>query len=271
MNGSIEVLHAGWSTTIQDRGRPGLAHLGVTGSGAADPQLAALVNRLVGNPLDAAVFETAGGLSIRPLGPMLVASSLTAVPETVRAGESFHVPRDPARVFVYLAIRGGLAVATQLGSRSTDAKSGLAAAHITPGCVIPIGPEPDAPVTADFAPIAPPNRVMRISRGPRLDWFDEGTWDLLTSQPWTVTATSRVGVRLRGAVPLRRSVTRELPSEGLVRGAIQVPGDGQPLMMSTDHPTTGGYPVIAVVESDDVAALVQQHSGADIRLVTYHR
>ncbi len=268
---SIEVLDAGWSTTIQDRGRPGLAHLGVTASGAADPRLAALVNRLVGNPVDAAVFETAGGLSIRPLGPVLVASSVAAVPETLRAGESFRVPRDPARVFAYLAIRGGLAVEMQLGSRSTDAKSGLAAAHIAQGSVIPIGPEPDAPVTADFAPIAPPSSVIRISHGPRLDWFDEGAWDLLTSQTWTVAETSRVGVRLRGAHPLRRSVTRELPSEGLVRGAIQVPADGQPLMMSTDHPTTGGYPVIAVVESDDVAALAQQHSGADVRLVTYRR
>jgi allophanate hydrolase subunit 2 len=86
--------------------------------------------------------------------------------------------------------------------------------------------------------------------------------------PWTITNTSRVGVRLRGG-SIERATSDELPSEGLVRGAIQVPPGGEPVMMLADHPTTGGYPVIAVVHPDDVAIVAQHSAGASIRFRNY--
>jgi allophanate hydrolase subunit 2 len=115
-----------------------------------------------------------------------------------------------------------------------------------------------------MAPLAGVADVIRVDPGPRSDWFADDWADRLTASTWTVTTSSRVGVRLTGAT-LTRIVTDELPSEGLVRGALQVPPDGDPVMMLSDHPTTGGYPVIAVVHQDDVAAVAQHMAGTSIR------
>ena len=101
--------------------------------------------------------------------------------------------------------------------------------------------------------------------GPRLEWFD--SWSPLLGQPYAVGADiDRVGVRLMGAEPLRRRVTTELPSEGLVSGAIQVPPDGQPIVMLADHPVTGGYPVIAVVDDASMSTVAQARPGDILRL-----
>jgi allophanate hydrolase subunit 2 len=106
--------------------------------------------------------------------------------------------------------------------------------------------------------------VVGISPGPRLDWFDPVSFERLLGGVWTVTESSRVGVRLSG-VRLFRRIVHDLPSEGLVRGAIQVPPDSDPVMMLADHPTTGGYPVIAVVHPDDVATVAQTPPGHAVR------
>ena len=100
--------------------------------------------------------------------------------------------------------------------------------------------------------------------GPRRDWFTASAWSTLLSTPFTVTATSRVGVRLAGAplVPLRH---QQLPSEGLLEGAVQVPPDGHPILMLADHPTTGGYPVIAVIDDADVGHAAQAPLGSTLR------
>ena len=116
-------------------------------------------------------------------------------------------------------------------------------------------------IGTDYAP----GDTARIGPGPRSDWFDGDPLGALTDRPLTVTASSRVGVRLRGPVLVRRRGD-ELPSEGLVRGAIQVPPDGEPIMMLADHPTTGGYPVVAVVHPDDVATVAQRPEGTTVRL-----
>jgi len=105
---------------------------------------------------------------------------------------------------------------------------------------------------------------LRVRVGPRVDWFAAGALDRLTEVTWSVTETGRVGVRLGGG-SLERSVERELASEGLVPGAIQIPASGQPLVMGRDHPTTGGYPVIAVVDSADLASLMQRPVGSQVR------
>jgi biotin-dependent carboxylase-like uncharacterized protein len=261
---ALRVMRAGLATTIQDRGRPGYAHLGVPASGAVDPALAELVNRLVGNGRDAAVIETCGGLSFRAERPLLVATTVEAAARSVAPGDHVHVPAGHGRTWHYVAVRGGIDVAPVLGSRATDTLSGLGPAPIADGDALPVGPDPGGPLEPGHAPLRPLGSEVRISAGPRVDWFEPGAPQLLTSTPWRVTAVSRIGVRVSG-VPIRRVVDRELPSEGLVRGAIQVPPDGDPVMMLADHPTTGGYPVIAVVHPDDVAVVAHTSDGRAIR------
>ena len=261
---ALELVDIGWSTTIQDRGRPGLAHLGVPTAGAVDPALAALVNRLVGNDEGAAVLETAGGLVVRATGPVLVASTADLAPHALTAGEQLRVPVDTERTWSYLAVRGGIAVAPVLGSRAHDTLSGIGPSPIETGMTLPVGEDPATPVSVDVAPHPPRPERFRLWRGPRADWFDESASAHLTASVWTVETVSRVGLRLTGSAG-RRVVTDELASEGLVAGAIQVPHDGQPVVMLADHPTTGGYPVIAVVDPDDLAALAQRRIGSTVR------
>jgi allophanate hydrolase subunit 2 len=108
--------------------------------------------------------------------------------------------------------------------------------------------------------------VARVDPGPRLDWFEPGAWDRLRERGWLVRPDSdRVGIRLDGP-PLRRRRRDELPSEGLVPGAIQVPPDGRPIVVGPDGPVTGGYPVIGVVREEDLGVLAQLRPGDPLRL-----
>jgi biotin-dependent carboxylase-like uncharacterized protein len=264
VSSEIVVVTAGIASTIQDRGRAGLAHLGVSPSGAVDPRLASLANRLVGNSDEAAVIETCGGLVLRFRGAALIAASSELAPLSVADGETYRVTGDPTHLWQYLAVRGGVDAPVVLGSRSTDTLSGLGPPPLAAGDVLPIGAEPQAPVAVDHAPGSQTRDVVRISPGPRLDWFDSVSFERFVGAAWTVTDSSRVGVRLSG-VRLARRITRDLPSEGLVRGAIQVPPDNDPVMLLADHPTTGGYPVIAVVHPDDVATVAQTPAGGSVR------
>ena len=261
---ALELVDIGWSTTIQDRGRPGLAHLGVPTAGAIDPALAALVNRLVGNDENFAVLETAGGLVVRATGPVLVATTADLAPRALIAGEELAVAVDEGHTWSYVAVRGGIAVPPVLGSRAQDTLSGIGPAPIRKGMQLPVGEDPATAVVADVAPRRPGPDRFRVWPGPRADWFDEEATMLLTETGWTVEMVSRVGLRLSG-VTVRRVVTDELASEGLVAGAIQVPHDGQPVVMLADHPTTGGYPVIAVVDPADLATLAQRRVGSTVR------
>jgi biotin-dependent carboxylase-like uncharacterized protein len=261
---AFEIVDLGWSTTIQDRGRPGLAHLGVPTAGAVDPPLAALVNRLVGNDEGAAVLETAGGLVVRATGPVLVATSSELAPRTLPAGAELTIPVDDDRTWSYVSVRGGIMVDAVLGSRSHDTLSGVGPPPIERGARLRVGADPATVVTVDVAQQRPPPERIRLWPGPRADWFDTNAVADFTTGTWTVETVSRVGLRLTG-VAVQRRVDVELASEGLVAGAIQVPPDGQPVVMLADHPTTGGYPVIAVVDPDDLAALAQCRVGSTVR------
>jgi biotin-dependent carboxylase-like uncharacterized protein len=260
---ALEIVDPGWSTTIQDRGRPGLAHLGVPTAGAVDRPLAALVNRLVGNDEAAAVLETAGGLVVRATGPVLVATSAELAPRTLPVGGELTIAVDSERTWSYLAVRGGIAVEAVLGSRSHDTLSGIGPPTIGPGVRLRVGVDPSTAVTVDVAQLRPPPERVRLWAGPRVDWFDADAMAHLTTGAWTVETVSRVGLRLTG-VAVRRLVDDELASEGLVAGAIQVPPDGQPVVMLADHPTTGGYPVIAVVDERDIGSIAQARPGSTL-------
>ena len=273
----LTVLASGPLATVQDRGRRGWASIGVTTSGAADRSAADLANRLVGNDPAAAVVEgTAGGLRVRAERTVLVA--LTGAPAAVRVdgrpapfdapltlapGQELGLGMPPVGLRTYLAVRGGVDVPPVLGSRSTDTLSGLGPAPLRAGDRLPVGTLAAAEPIVDVAPVRPPaaRPVLHVLSGPRRDWLEPAAWNALTTQEWTVTPDSnRVGLRLAGP-RLARARTDELPSEGLVAGAVQVPPDGAPVLFLADHPVTGGYPVLAVVASADLSAAAQLRPG----------
>jgi biotin-dependent carboxylase-like uncharacterized protein len=259
----IEIVDEGMLTTVQDAGRPGYAAVGVSPSGAVDRELARHCNRLVGNPDGAAVLETVGGLVLCAVSPVVVASDVESVARVLAPGDTLHVDVG-GRQWHYVAVRGGVDVEPVLGSRATDTLSGLGPRCVAAGQQLPIGDEPSTAPVGETWPVRPPPDVIRLTRGPRADWFTSEALATLAGV-WTVSDASRVGIRLAGPA-LERAIDRELSSEGLIRGAIQVPPDGAPIMVLADHPTTGGYPVIAVVHPADVAALAQHLVGSTVTL-----
>ncbi|GAA2552759.1 MULTISPECIES: biotin-dependent carboxyltransferase family protein [Streptomyces] len=284
---ALAVVRAGALTTVQDRGRPGHAHLGVPRSGALDGPAAALANRLAGNPPDAAVLETTlNGCSLRPRSAVTVAVTGAPCPVTVdgrpaawgapvrvRAGAVLDVGAVTAGVRAYVAVSGGIAVEPVLGSRSTDLLSGLGPAPLTDGAVLPLGVPRGQHARVDVAPQpAPPDElVLRVTPGPRDDWFTPAAVRVLTSRAYHVSpASNRIGLRTTGPA-LERARPDELPSEGMVLGAVQVPPDGRPVVFLADHPTTGGYPVIAVVRPADLPAAAQAAPGTPVRFVAVRR
>ena len=278
---ALTVLDPGPLTTVQDGGRPGLAHLGVPRSGWLDAPAARLGNRLVGNKPGAAGLETTvGGVTVRAEEALTVAvtgapADVTvdgravawAEPVSVPAGAVLHV--GPARhgLRSCLAVSGGIDVPAVLGSRSTDSLSGLGPPPLVRGQVLPVGPA-RRPRPADAPRQRPADGVFRVSAGPRADWVEGGVRRLGETE-WTVAADSnRVALRLTGEA-LVRGREGELPSEGLVLGAVQVPPDGQPLVFLADHPTTGGYPVVGVVEAADLWQCAQLRPGEPVRFRTH--
>lgn len=263
----LVVLHAGPMATIQDLGRPGLARIGVGASGAADRGSLKLANRLVGNTEGAAAIEiTVGDFSVSPTRDMLMAVTGAPVPIwvddrpescnavlRVRAGRTVRVGVASAGVRCYLGVRGGIAVPPVLGSCSTDTMARLGPAVLADGVRLPVGASPTTYPTVDQAVLrAATGTRLRVIMGPRDDWFTTASCRTLLTEPWTATAVgNRIGMRLAGPV-LERVVSRELSSEGVVRGALQVPPGGHPTLMLADHPVTGGYPVIAVVVDADI-------------------
>ncbi|GGT77841.1 MULTISPECIES: biotin-dependent carboxyltransferase family protein [Streptomyces] len=280
---AVAVVRAGALTTVQDLGRTGHAHLGVPRSGALDPGAARLVNRLVGNPEGAAVLETTvDGCAVRPRCAVTVAvggapCSVTvdgrpaAWGTAVRVGPGalLEVGAAVRGLRSYVGFGGGVAVDPVLGSRSTDLLSGLGPAPLAVGVVLPLGEEPSARGAVDSPPWpGPPDElVLRVRLGPRDDWFTGAALQTLATRAYRVSSSSnRIGLRTEGP-PLERAVPGELPSEGMVLGAVQVPPDGRPVVFLADHPATGGYPVIAVVREGDLAAAAQAVPGTAVRFV----
>ncbi len=293
---ALEILDPGLQTLIQDRGRPGLAAMGVSASGAADRSALDAANKLVGNDGRAAVLELGvGEFSARAQSPVELAitgapragsidgeGATRAVPYgrvfEVAAGESFTLEAPSSGFRTVLAIRGGVEAPLALGSASRDTLAGLGPVPLGAGDTVHAGRWATAE-TAEPAPtrgrLPRPGKVtvLRVIPGPRDDWFareDATGARRLWSQDWKVTPRSdRVGVRLSGA-PLVRAddyAQQELPSEGLATGALQVPPDGQPVLFLADRPLTGGYPVIGVVCEDDLELAAQLPPDAKVRFV----
>lgn len=287
---AVEVLRPGAQAVLQDEGRVGVAGLGVTGSGALDRPALHTSNGLVGNSPGEAAIEFAQGGEIEAHGEIVLAvagacgelritrrsgrvdSAAGLSPIALGSGERLAIVPARGGLRNYLAVRGGFDVPLVLGSRATDTLSGIGTPPLTAGSMLDvrtIGAVPFPPVRAPEP--WPSNHVfadvveLPVVLGPRDDWFTQQALHTLFTQLWEVTRQSnRVGLRLLGDVPLERSVTDELPSEGVVPGALQVPASGQPVLFLADHPVTGGYPVIAVLTTQALAVAAQLTPGTAV-------
>lgn len=280
---TLEILRTGPLALVQDLGRVGLAHLGVTRSGAADRRSHTLANRLVANPDDRATIEvTFGGLSARVRGgdvdiAVTGADTVPTVNGIAFGNNSIHHVRDGDVISLgapysglrsYLSVRGGIDVTPVLGSRSYDVMSAIGPLPLQAGDVLPVGEHTDDYPELEQAPVAAIEEhlvELSVVPGPRDDWLADP--DALVHTIWMASDRSdRVGMRLEGRPLQYRWPDRQLPSEGATRGAIQVPPNGLPVILGPDHPVTGGYPVVGVVADDDIDRLAQVRPGQYVRL-----
>ena len=283
MTTTLEVLRTGPLALVEDLGRAGLAHLGVTRSGAADRRSHTLANRLVANPGDRATIEVMfGGFTARVRGGDVAIAvtgadtdpAVNGVPFGINSihyahhGEVISLGAPHSGLRTYLAVRGGIDVTPVLGSRSYDVMSAIGPLPLQSGDVLPIGEHTDDFPELDQAPVAAIEEdllELLVVPGPRDDWFTDP--DALVHADWVASDRSdRVGMRLVGRPLTYRWPDRQLPSEGATRGAIQVPPNGLPVILGPDHPVTGGYPVVGVVTDDDIDKVGQIRPGQTVRL-----
>lgn len=279
---ALRVIAVGPQALIEDLGRPGHLRIGVAPSGAVDAPSLRLANRVVGNPEDAAGLEVLlGGLVLQPDAAVvvMVTGAPTPItvegrpvpfgePVTVAVGSRLSLGRPPSGLRSYVAVRGGIEVAPVLGSRSTDTSSGLGPKPLRTGDLLPVGPPPDRPVNHTDS-VRVPDGAHRLvaDLGPRDDLLTGAAKDQLAQCDWRVSAhTDRIGVRLEGP-RMELTHTGELPSAPIIAGAIQVPPDGQPIVFLQDHPTTGGYPIVACVRAPDLSSLGQAAPGEIVRIL----
>ena len=287
---TIEVLEAGLLTTIQDEGRRGRRHLGVPWCGTLDAGAAGRANAAVGNLAEAAVLEgTASGPTLRflattrfavagaDLGAVLERADLGSwsVPMgravVARAGNVLSMRDRRAGLRAYVACAGGIDVPAVLGSRATDLVAGfggLAGRALRAGDLLSLGrPTPGRPELGDgpAAETSPAPVTVRVVAGPQDDMFTEDARARLEDETYEVGPVSdRAGCRLLGPRLAHRG-PGEILTDGMVPGCIQVPPDGQPIVMMQDGPTTGGYPKIATVVTADLARLAQLGPGDRLR------
>jgi KipI family sensor histidine kinase inhibitor len=280
----LTVLDAGIQCTVQDLGRPGWAHAGVSPSGAADLGAAVRANRIVGNDVRAGVLEILlGAAEFRFAAPTVLAVTGPAVdilvtdesgahpgamdaPVPVAAGARVRLGRARRGLRSYLAVRGGIAVRPVLGSRSTDVLSGIGPPVVRSGDRLPLGDRHwGTPHPVRGPDLSGPAR-LHMTPGPQAHWLADGVQQSLGEAPWTVSPSSnRVGIRLTGP-QLGLSTRAELPSQGLVRGAVQLPPSGELVVFLADHPVTGGYPVIGVLTAESADRAAQLRPGQAVTL-----
>ena len=270
----IRVVAVTGLATVQDAGRPGRMHEGVPPGGALVAEHLAMANAAADNAPGAPGIEVFGAITLASDEPLLVAADGDAG-RWLRAGEPWLVATAGARVR-YAAIRGGVDAPLVLGGRGTLLVAGFGGHEGRPlrrgdvlraSGALPGGPPPTGPKAGGGPAIGPLDlqASIRVLPGPDVERFAPEAFALLLSEPFEVAAQSdRVGVRLRGAA-LPRTGDDAAVSAPMVRGAIQVPAAGEPIVLGPDHPTTGGYPVIATVIRADVGTLMARPLGATVR------
>lgn len=282
------VVEPGLLTTVQDLGRLGYQRVGIPPSGPMDRAAFVVANRLVGNPDGAAGLEmTIKGPRLEARGDALVAvtgaemgftvngrpaPAWTAV--RVRAGDVLGFQMASAGCRAYLAVAGGIDVAPALGSRATYLRGrlgGLGGRALRKGDALPVGsaPVPGAregrTVPPARRPAYPAEVECRVILGPQADRFtDEGIAAFLGG-PYEVTPQAdRMGYRLKGPV-IAHARGHDIVSDGIPLGGIQVPGEGQPIVLLVDRQTAGGYTKIATVISVDIGRIGQTRPGQRVR------
>ncbi|MEO8026093.1 MAG: biotin-dependent carboxyltransferase family protein [Bryobacteraceae bacterium] len=290
----MQVVSPGLQTTVQDLGRRGYGPEGVSASGAADPASLRIGNRLLGNSEAAAALEMTllGGTYQFPDGVEILTAGSdfgaaldgVRIPlwtrTVVRAGQTLRIGHTQTGARCYLCVHGGFQVPLFYGSASTHLLSGLG------------GFEGRALRKGDLLSIADPCRnssevgldpgrlmklipdrtrmengvvTLRVSTGPQADWFSAETFGSFLADPYQVTEeANRMGLRLQGP-PLEAQVDRQMISEGIALGAVQVPSGGQPIILGVEQQTAGGYPKIANVISADLASLGQLRPRDEVR------
>lgn len=274
----LKVLETGPQATFQDLGRTGYSGLGVSPSGAFDRGAARRANRMLGNDENSAVIEILfGGFEVVAENPVRIVFTGTDADVFVdkrrmRTNTVLDIQKgQTVRLEIgtglraYLAISGGFAVEPVLGSVATDTLSGIGPDPITSGTSLPTNAKnstAELPQTkhlpTQFVPKS--HEVLDIVLGPRQDWFAE-TAELFNQTFQISSDSDRIGVNLIASRPLQRAYDGELASEGAMRGALQIPPSGHPVAFGTDHPITGGYPVIGVLTSESVDKMAQLSPG----------
>jgi biotin-dependent carboxylase-like uncharacterized protein len=264
---TLEVVSVSGLAWLQDGGRVGFMADGVPPGGALVPEHLALTNRAVGNRAGTCAIEVFGGITLRAIDALVEIGSSEGV-RTIAAGETFALAASTRARVQYVAVRGGFDVPVALGGRGTllVAKlGGLAGRSLRRGDYLEIGRESErARATLPSLELGGVADV-RVVIGPDDDAFTRDAIDTLTRGVFTISAASdRVGTRLEGAL-LARTDYDDALSRPMVRGAIEVPLDGVPIVLGPDHPTTGGYPVIAVVASADLGRIGALSPGARVQ------
>ncbi|SNY91261.1 biotin-dependent carboxylase uncharacterized domain-containing protein [Cohaesibacter sp. ES.047] len=288
MGASLAVVSPGMMTTVQDLGRFGHQAQGVPVSGALDPGHLRLANALVGND------EGQGALEIRIMGPSfkVMAKSVRvalagtdAVIEvtsgkkrdipagtsaTLVEGEEFRVAVIKDSAVCYLAVAGGFGLPKIYGSQSTYLSGGFGglagrALQAKDNLPLALAEAPDEPERRCTVPLDYPTGPVRVVLGPQDDYFSKAAIETFLSQDYAISAdANRMGLRLEGEA-IGHEKGADISSDGIVTGAIQVPGNGLPIILLADHQTTGGYPKIACVASADIPRLGRMKPGAKMR------
>jgi allophanate hydrolase len=283
----LRVVQAGAHCSVQDGGRAGLMRFGVPGSGAMDRVALTLANHALGNPVGAAAVEVSlggvvleveeGALSVAVAGGgFVVETGSTRVGSwsvvTVRAGDRLTVRRGPWGAWCCLGFAGRLGVEPWLGSAATHALSGFGGGAVAAGRRLVVD---DARIVRERAipcPVwaRPPGDAVAVVIGPQERFFGVEQIELLLDGRFYLTdAYDRMGVRLRGP-SLAPVGALGIPSEPVMRGSVQVAGDGVATVLMADHQTTGGYPKIATVVGSELDAFAQlrPHAAVGFRAVT---
>ena len=270
----IHIIQPGALSSIQDHGRWGRQQLGVSPGGAADPVLASIANRLVGNPDDAAVIECTMTGPLLHFGVDTVVSWVgwadrsSGKPHKITSGTRIDLRSRMSHLRGYVAVAGGIHVPKVLGSRATDLRAvlgGHKGRALQAGDILPIGETTTAPVSEKWHVTWPqPNgRVieLRYLRGIQAGWFTGESRRMFRETSYAITPTSdRTGTRLQGA-KLELLEPREMVSQPVVCGSVQVPPDGQPIVLMSERQTIGGYPQIGHVISADIPKLARAWPG----------
>ncbi|MCK6683718.1 MAG: biotin-dependent carboxyltransferase family protein [Thermoanaerobaculia bacterium] len=283
---TIEVRRPGLLTTVQDLGRPGFRSSGVPQGGAMDPEAARLANRLVGNPESSAVLEiTLEGPELRFFEPRIVAVTggwfdIRINGEPLPPGRPAAVPdqgilsiRRGTAARCFLAVSGGIDVPVVLDSRSTCLPGGFGGffgRSLRRGDLLPLGKPRRKRLQNDSEDVSIPHQRpgpvrLRAAGGPQFDAFTPESITLFFSAAFRVTPEcDRTGIRLEGP-RLVHSRPADIPSEGVLRGAVQVPGSGEAVILGPDQPVTGGYTKIAQILEQDLGQLAYLLPGDTVR------